>query len=385
MKKRYFFFSSGAVVDRHFIIQINSGADSQFTIPTTEVGYNYKVSTSDGQSFTGVTGSLTITFPDANTLYDVSISGDFPRIYFNNGTQKLKLIDIKQWGDFEWTSMYGAFQGCSNMTCSATDTPNVSSVTDMFGMFAGCTSLTTLDVSSWNVSSVTNMSYMFYNCTSLTTLDVSNWNVSSVTNMYQMFFSCTLLTTLDVSNWNVSSVTDMAYMFYQCTSLTTLDVSNWNVSSVTTMYQMFYQCTSLEMAGDGVLDFSSPIKGSISVRNISALLGTYHNAYTAKLIKELYLQCGNVVSEPAPYYGELRINYCEKVVLINMGVSMSLRANGDTTKTSMDKQGWLDLVSSIRDMTGQPSPTVTLPNNAIFTNDNDIVNAFQAKNWTVII
>lgn len=126
-----YFFGSYSSVKKPFIIQINSGADSTFTIPTTGGGYNYKVSTSDGQNFTGVTGNLTITFPDANTLYDISISGDFPRIYFNNGAERLKLIDIKQWGDIEWTSMQGAFYGCSNTTCTATDAPNSYNVTSI--------------------------------------------------------------------------------------------------------------------------------------------------------------------------------------------------------------------------------------------------------------
>ncbi len=327
MKKRYFFFSSGAgAVDRPFIIQINSGADSSFTIPTTGGGYNYKVSTSDGQNFTGVTGSLTITFPSANTLYDVSISGDFPRIIFSNSSQELKLIDIRQWGDIEWTSMEGAFNGCSNMTCSATDVPsfssvtsmyqmfrnctslttldvsnwNVSSVTNMHAMFVGCSSLTTLDVSNWNVSSVTNMYAMFYNCTSLTALEVSNWNVSSVTNMQVMFNTCTSLTTLDVSTWDVSSVTNMGYIFSSCTSLTTLDVSNWNVSSVTNMERMFYNCTSLTTLDVSNWNVSSVINMALMFYNCPSLTTLDVSNWDVSSVtnmERMFQSCSNLTSD----------------------------------------------------------------------------------------
>src|SRR5690606_450658 len=63
-----------------------SGAD-QITIPTVEAGYNYDVhwaSVADPTtvlgSLTGQTGDVTITFPAAG-MYEVTITGDFPRIY----------------------------------------------------------------------------------------------------------------------------------------------------------------------------------------------------------------------------------------------------------------------------------------------------------------
>ena len=71
-----------------------TSANETITIPTDEgSGYNYDISTSDGQTFTGVTGNQAITFATAGD-YDVSISGDFPRIYINNNaTNKVKLIN----------------------------------------------------------------------------------------------------------------------------------------------------------------------------------------------------------------------------------------------------------------------------------------------------
>jgi len=247
MNKFYRTLITGAGDTESFIITVktdNAGTsdNDQFTIPTIGAGYNYDVVTSDGQSFIGQTGNLTITFPSAGT-YDVKITGDFPRIYFNIGGDRSKLIDIKQWGEIAWATFTNSFWGCNNLTnVTATDSPDLSLVTNMDFMFTGCSNMTTLNVTDWNVSSVNSMILTFAQCSNLITLNVSNWNVSSVTNFTQIFFSCTVINNLDVSSWNVSSATTLNQMFYLCNNLNTLNVSSWNVSSVTNMEFMFANC-----------------------------------------------------------------------------------------------------------------------------------------------
>jgi hypothetical protein len=93
-----------------FIITVktdNAGTSgtNQFTIPTIGSGYNYNIQTSDGQEITGNNGNKTITFPTAGT-YDVKITGNFPRIYFYNAEDRLKLIDIKSWGTILWKMLF---------------------------------------------------------------------------------------------------------------------------------------------------------------------------------------------------------------------------------------------------------------------------------------
>ena len=86
-------FSSG---DTSFITTFRTiTSNESIIIPTIGGGYNYSITTSDGQTFNGVIGNQTITFASAGD-YDVSISGDFPRIYFNNTGSKIKLIDINR-------------------------------------------------------------------------------------------------------------------------------------------------------------------------------------------------------------------------------------------------------------------------------------------------
>ena len=142
-----------------------SGADESITIPTTGTGYDYTVDWGDGTAATTHADADAST--DATHIYNmagtyvVSISGTFPRIYFNDGGDKDKIIAINQWGNNQvWTSMESAFSGASNLAGQATDVPNLSNVTNMASMFSNASSFNQ-DISKWDVSSVTDMNFMF--------------------------------------------------------------------------------------------------------------------------------------------------------------------------------------------------------------------------------
>ena len=189
---------------------LGNGLDS-YVVPTNSgtYTYDYDVSWSEVGNpansgvVTNQTGNATINFPSSGQ-YDLSISGLFPAIYSNFSGDYLKLIGIIQWGGNQWQSMNWAFAGCQNLSIySATDTPDLSSVTNMEGMFGGASSFNG-DISSWNVSNVVNMSAMFQSATSFNQ-DISSWDVSSVTNMTYMFFNATSFNQ-DLSGWCVSLI-----------------------------------------------------------------------------------------------------------------------------------------------------------------------------------
>jgi surface protein len=114
-------------------------------------------------TFSGST--LSITGLPASGVIDLSISPtNFQRININNGSDAVRLTEIKQWGNVAWTSMQNAFSGCSNMTLTATDAPNTAAVTDMGSMFANCSNFNQALPSSFNTANVTNMSGMFRGC-----------------------------------------------------------------------------------------------------------------------------------------------------------------------------------------------------------------------------
>ena len=196
------------------------------------------------QTFINLSDEETITFSDGSGVYVLEVSAKevngFNRISFNNGGDNSKVQDIKQLGTIVWSSFEGAFYGCTNTLVTATDVPNLSSVTSMKDMFNRCISANP-DVSNWDVSSVTDMDYMFYNA-SIANPDTSNWDVSNVTNMSNMFRS-TSSANPDTSNWDVSSVTNMDSIF-QNASLANPDVSNWDMSSVTNTRNMFRDASS---------------------------------------------------------------------------------------------------------------------------------------------
>ena len=89
---------------------------TSITIPTTGGGYNYEVDWNNDGIYdqTGITGNVTHDFGVAGT-YTIRIRGTFPRIYFNGGGDRQKLLDVGQWGDLAWTVMNDAFYGCSNL------------------------------------------------------------------------------------------------------------------------------------------------------------------------------------------------------------------------------------------------------------------------------
>ena len=188
--------------------------------------------------------------------------------------------DIGSWDVSSVTNMQDMFQYCTNFNQDI-GSWDVSRVRNMYQMFRHAINFNG-DINNWDVSSVTSMSYMFYQATDFNQ-DISNWNVSSVTNMQSMFYRATSFNQ-DIGSWDVSSVTNMQYMFRQATSFNQ-DIGSWNVSSVTNMQGMFQYCTNF--ISD--IDFSDPIKGSISLTTISGMMA---GSKSSKLL----VQAGNLLS-----------------------------------------------------------------------------------------
>lgn len=226
-----------------------SNAD-QITIPTVGLGYNYDIDWGDGNTDTGVNGNITHTYASAGT-YTVSITGIFPRIYFNNGGDREKILTVEQWGDQVWSTMANAFHGCSNLQINAGDNPDLTNVTNMRFMFAGASSLNA-NINNWNVSNVVDMGYLFFDALAFNQ-PLDNWVTSNVTNMAFMFagsFGNNPAFNQNIGGWNVSSVTDMTSMFEWAQSFDQ-DISGWNVGNVTTMYAMFFHAASFNQNLDG--------------------------------------------------------------------------------------------------------------------------------------
>ena len=194
-------------------------------------------------TFSGST--LTITNLPANATIDLSIDPvNFQRIIINNRTDCQRLMEIKQWGTVAWASMQNAFYGCSNMTLTATDTPNFAAVTTMSYMFFDCT-VFNQSVSNFNTEKVTDMSWMFSGCSAFNQ-SVSNFNTEKVTDMRGMFDGCRVFNQ-SVSNFNTAAVTNMSSMFWLCFTFNQ-SVGSFNTEKVTDMSGMFAYCSAFNQS-----------------------------------------------------------------------------------------------------------------------------------------
>ncbi|WKV12688.1 BspA family leucine-rich repeat surface protein [Marivirga harenae] len=222
--------------------------NSSIIIPTTGGGYNYDVSwtnlttagVGDG-TLTGRTGNTSIFGLTTGDVYQVRITGVFPRIYFEGSTfqNQQKIRSIEQWSNNNWTSMEGAFSSCRNMVINANDSPDLSNVTSLSSMFVGVletNAFTNTDLTSWDVSNITDMSYLF-NFAWYFNQDISSWDVSQVTNMAYMFGGAYYFNQ-PLNSWDVSNVINMELMFFELLEFNQ-PLDQWDVSNVQFMNGMF--------------------------------------------------------------------------------------------------------------------------------------------------
>ncbi len=239
MPKTTLAYTAGDVA---FVTQWTVSANNlTITIPTNPdyAGqYDYNVDWGDSTTpDSGDTGDALHTYASPG-VYNVTITGTFPAISFGliSSDVASELTDILQWGTNSWQSMNGAFVGCAGLTTlSATDTPNLSQVTDMSVMFHNDTNFNS-NIDNWNVSNVTDMSSMFDTATAFNQ-PLNSWNVAKVTNMQGMFWTDAAFNQ-PLDSWKVSSVTNMNGMFFGAISFNQ-DISSWDVSNVTSMTNMF--------------------------------------------------------------------------------------------------------------------------------------------------
>lgn len=237
------FFSSASKPFKMLIDTTKAGSASDtFIIPTYGSGYDAEVDWGDGNTTTisGTPGDVSHTYSSGGE-YVVKIrelsEGGFPRIYFNSAGDKLKLMEVQAWGTVAWSTMGKAFNGCSNLTLTATDNPNTKNVTSLLNIFRGCHSITSVDITGWDIGNVTNMSYMCSSMAGLTSFDCSGCNTAKVTSFSNMLRSSASLSSFDMSDCDTSNVTDMEYMFYECSSCNP-DVSGFDITSLTTAKSM---------------------------------------------------------------------------------------------------------------------------------------------------
>ncbi|WP_436514338.1 LamG-like jellyroll fold domain-containing protein [Ekhidna sp. To15] len=186
--------ASGALADAvpDPFITTWSTSDGQITIRRNSgLTYNYDVAwtnlTNPGVaegSLSAQTGNAVLAGLENGSTYEVVITGTFPAIQFADTGDKNKILTIEQWGSNAWESMVDAFNGCSNLTYNASDSPDLSGVTTLLRMFRNASSFNG-DLSGWDFSGISNFGGIFENATSYDQ-NLGSWDVSGATNMNGM-------------------------------------------------------------------------------------------------------------------------------------------------------------------------------------------------------
>jgi hypothetical protein len=190
---------AGSATDT-FILPLESGTTYSFTVEWGD-GTSDVITAWNQADLTHVYGSTGVK--------QISISGSCPRVYFNNGGDKLKITSVDQWGDVGYSAdQSNAFDRCNNLASIAEDWDALDAViTDGTNMFRSG-SLTALPA-GMNLPLLTSGYIMFF-ANSLTALP-AGMALPSMTNGYYMFGSNSL-TSLP-AGMNLPLLTNGSFMF----------------------------------------------------------------------------------------------------------------------------------------------------------------------------
>lgn len=273
------FSATISFAQNEFITVWETTTDNEsITIPTfTGETYDYTVDWGDGIVESGQTGNATHTYATAGN-YDVSITGTFPRIFFNNTGDKTKILEVKQWGSQAWKSMEQAFAGCSKLNITATDVPDITAVRSMKGMFQSSLLETANRINDWNTGTVTNMDFVFAYAT-VFNQNINSWDTSKVTSMNRMFQSASAFNQ-DLSGWETGAVTKMLSLFSNASKFNQ-DISGWDTSRVTNMFSLFYAAFAFDQDLSGwdisaVTNMTNMFTGvTLSTANYDSMLDSW--------------------------------------------------------------------------------------------------------------
>ena len=185
----YFAAHRRALIDRGrrnfaftILIDTTRAGSANNTMQLPIRGTNMTIDWGDGFVQTGVTQTadpistnwITRVYATSGT-YQIRITGGLNGIGFNNTGDRLKLLEIRNWGTIVWTAIAGAFHGCSNMVGTFSDVPNLSSVTSLGDTFNNAT-LFNGNISNWNVSNVISLAGTFRGAISFNQ-NIGSWDV----------------------------------------------------------------------------------------------------------------------------------------------------------------------------------------------------------------
>jgi len=253
-------------------------SDLKITLPLVSDGrYDFHVEWGDNTSDNITSHEQGMHLYASPGTYVVKIMGEIDGFCFAFGEECKKIRNVSQWGCLLVGKDRGQwFAGCEHLTCTATDTLDMTGVKNAEGMFSGCHAIN-CDMSTWDMSKVSNMDFMFRDAHAFND-DISTWDTSNVTSMEGMFENA-LSFNGDISGWDVSNVTSIRTVFRNTHAFNN-EIGNWDVRMVTDMEGMFCDAvafnndlshwetsnvTNMKSMFEGAIDFN----GDLSMWNTS--------------------------------------------------------------------------------------------------------------------
>ena len=182
-----------------------------FNIVTGAGTFLYDVTTDEGYNATGLTGNHTITFPSGSGIHKVSISGVFPAFDYEAEADSLKIIELSNFGIYGQgsTNQELAFEGCENLTITATDEGNFGNVTSFEQAFDGCEALTSFPFI--NTGKGEEFINTWRDCSVLTEFPLLDF--SSATDLDSAWQSCVLLKSFPAHAFDNCTATNFTEAF----------------------------------------------------------------------------------------------------------------------------------------------------------------------------
>lgn len=178
---------------------------------------------------------------------------------------------------------------------------------------------------------------------------------------------CNLLST-DLSNWDVSNVTSLNRALSENHEID-FDISKWDVSKVTTLESFLLR--AYKFTHNIILD--DPIKGSLELRDVyQAFYDISTNGSLSARTEIIRLQAGKINRTSG---SDFRSPYVKELILIDMNISFNINRVPGVLGANID-----NLANSVRDMTGNTSPTVVMTIDQFDSCDETI---WANKNWTI--
>jgi len=250
--KKMFIINQYIFSDPAFKFTINIASNGGNFILPTRVGYTYNcvVYWGDGSS-SEITAYNDADITHTYTLsgnYQITIIGTFEYMFVNNGTEKLKILSVDNWGENIFIGIN--FYGCSNLA-SLPFEPVIFNGSSLSTAFANCTGLTSIPERLFE-KAINNLSFfqVFYGCTGITSIsdNLFKYNVNA-TSFQSSFAFCSNISSVpsDLFKNNVNSVS-FANTFDNCIGIRSLGENLFYYNNLVTSYfRCFQACRNIAM------------------------------------------------------------------------------------------------------------------------------------------